>query len=176
MKNGFDPYYKWLGIPPKDQPPNHYRLLGIELLESDRDVIDAAANRVMAYLKDLAVGDEAEYSQKLLNEVARARICLLNKEKKVAYDQTLRRELDAERSKAGLPVAEPPPLREGSVPPCAAAKLSPQPSSRRWNSGPRCRRCGVRPRNRRGRPLPPANGRSHKASLPRRHPRGAPFL
>ncbi len=23
----FDPYYQWLAIPPKDQPPNHYRLL-----------------------------------------------------------------------------------------------------------------------------------------------------
>ena len=116
MKNGFDPYYKWLGIPPKDQPPNHYRLLGIELFERDRDVIDAAANRVMAYLKELAVGDEAEYSQKLLNEVARARLCLLNKEKKGVYDETLRGELDAERSKTALSVAEPPPVRESSVP------------------------------------------------------------
>jgi hypothetical protein len=26
----FDPYRKWLGIPPKDQPPHYYRLLGIE--------------------------------------------------------------------------------------------------------------------------------------------------
>ena len=30
----FDAYHEWLGIPPKDQPPNHYRLLGIELFES----------------------------------------------------------------------------------------------------------------------------------------------
>jgi hypothetical protein len=28
-----DPYDEWLGIPPKDQPPNHYRLLGLELFE-----------------------------------------------------------------------------------------------------------------------------------------------
>jgi len=89
----FDPYYKWLGIPPKDQPPHHYRLLGIELFEDDRDVIDAAANRVMAYLKDLATGDEAEHSQSLLNEVSRARICLLNKKKKAAYDEELRGKL-----------------------------------------------------------------------------------
>ena len=26
----FDPYHKWLGIPPKQQPPDHYRLLGVE--------------------------------------------------------------------------------------------------------------------------------------------------
>ena len=46
MAEGFDPYHKWLGIPPKDQPPNHYRLLGIELFESDPEVIDMAAEFV----------------------------------------------------------------------------------------------------------------------------------
>ena len=25
----FDPYHIWLGIPPEDQPPSHYRLLAI---------------------------------------------------------------------------------------------------------------------------------------------------
>ena len=29
MSAGFDPLYKWLGIPPDEQPPHHYRLLGI---------------------------------------------------------------------------------------------------------------------------------------------------
>ena len=56
MSEKFDPYYKWLGIPPKDQPPHHYRLLGLELLESDAEVIDAAANRLMEYLQGMAVG------------------------------------------------------------------------------------------------------------------------
>jgi hypothetical protein len=106
MENDFDPYYKWLGIPPRDQPPNHYRLLGIELFESDREVIDAAANRVMGYLKDLAVGDDAQYSQKLLNEVARARLCLLNRQKKFEHDAEL-------RAKTG------PDDRHGSVSPSA---------------------------------------------------------
>jgi hypothetical protein len=47
----FDPYHKWLGIPPKDQPPHHYRLLSLDLFESDPEVIDAAANRQMAYVQ-----------------------------------------------------------------------------------------------------------------------------
>ena len=25
-----DPYYRWLAIPPAQQPANHYRLLGLE--------------------------------------------------------------------------------------------------------------------------------------------------
>ncbi len=28
MPDSFDPYHRWLGISPKDQPPNRYRLLG----------------------------------------------------------------------------------------------------------------------------------------------------
>jgi hypothetical protein len=40
----FDPYHKWLGIPPKDQPADHYRLLAIERFEADPEVIETAAN------------------------------------------------------------------------------------------------------------------------------------
>jgi len=90
MTGKFDPYHKWLGIQPKDQPPNHYRLLGLELFEDDREVIDAAANRVMSYLRDLAIGDDAGHSQRLLNEVAQARLCLLNPAARAAYDAALR--------------------------------------------------------------------------------------
>jgi hypothetical protein len=77
----FDPYHKWLGIPPKDQPPNHYRVLGIDLFGSDPEVIDAAANRQMAYLQQRATGGHAALSQKLLNEVAAARLCLFDPDK-----------------------------------------------------------------------------------------------
>lgn len=90
MPEAFDPYHKWLGIPPKDQPPNHYRLLALDLFESDPDVIDAAASKQMAYLRNLATGPHVALSQKLLNELAAARICLLNPEKKAEYDQSLR--------------------------------------------------------------------------------------
>ncbi len=31
----FDPYREWLDIPPADQPPNYYRLLGLSLFEDD---------------------------------------------------------------------------------------------------------------------------------------------
>ena len=63
----FDPYHKWLGIPPKEQPPNHYRLLGITLFEADREVIEAAANRQMSYLQELSSGaEQIDEAQKLL--------------------------------------------------------------------------------------------------------------
>lgn len=86
----FDPFHKWLGIPPNEQPPNHYRLLGLSLFESDPDVIDAATEQRVSFLSQCATGTHVEESQKLLNAVAAARLCLLNLHQKAAYDARLR--------------------------------------------------------------------------------------
>ncbi len=86
----FDPYYRWLGIPPDEQPANHYRLLGIKQLEENREVIQNAADRQMAHLRTFQTGPRTSMSQRLLNEVAAARVCLLSTDKKSAYDQQLR--------------------------------------------------------------------------------------
>jgi len=105
MAEGIDPYKKWLGIPPKHQPPHHYRLLGLELYESDPDVIDNAAERQMTHVRKYQTGKHVDLSQKLLNEIASARICLLNPAKKAQYDENLKVRLQKESSDA-LPVAE----------------------------------------------------------------------
>ncbi len=89
MGPSFDPYHKWLGIPSDEQPPNHYRLLGIREFEADPDVIQAAADQRMAHLRTYQTSRFAEWSQRLLNEVAAAKICLLSPAKKAAYDQKL---------------------------------------------------------------------------------------
>ncbi|MCG8584075.1 MAG: hypothetical protein MI757_05125 [Pirellulales bacterium] len=107
MSSDFDPYYKWLGIPPKDQPPHHYRLLGIECFEPDDEVIDAASNRVMGYLQNLSVGDRAEESQRLLNEIATARLCLLDKKQKEEYDAALREKQSPAKKVPPIRSAEP---------------------------------------------------------------------
>lgn len=107
MAESFDPYYKWLGIPPQDQPPHHHRLLGLNLFESDPDVIDAAANQRMAFLQSCAHGPHIALTQKLLNEVATARVCLLNPESRAAYDQELRQRLKAAGSAPTSPPAKP---------------------------------------------------------------------
>ena len=83
MSETYDPYFKWLGIPKADQPPHGYRLLGIELFESDADVISNAADGRMAQIKSFQTGKFAAVSQKLLNEIAAAKICLLNPAKEV---------------------------------------------------------------------------------------------
>ena len=73
MSDIFDPYYIWLGIPSESQPPDHYRILGVTLFESNREVIEAAANRQMAYMQEISAGDEhidEAYEQELAFNVA----------------------------------------------------------------------------------------------------------
>ena len=72
VAENFDAYHRWLGIPPKDQPPNHYRLLALELFESDPNVIESAADRQMGHLRTYQTGKHADLSQRLLDEVAAA--------------------------------------------------------------------------------------------------------
>lgn len=103
MTQAFNPYHKWLGIPPEEQPANHYRLLGIAVFESDPDVIEAAADQRMAHLRNYQAGKHSELSQKLLNEVAAAKICLLNPQKRADYDASLRAEIEAKAAETTPP-------------------------------------------------------------------------
>lgn len=113
--SNFDPYHKWLGIPPEHQPPHHYRLLGIEAFEADPDVISNAADQRMAHVRLFQTGKNADLSQCVLNEIATAKICLLNPQKKWDYDQILQSQLAPPRPSA---VAEPlPPPEVPPVPP-----------------------------------------------------------
>jgi len=100
VNKSFDPYRKWLGISAKDQPPNHYRLLGIDPLETDPDVISNAADGRMVQLKNVQTGKYSEYFQKLLNEIAAATVCLLGPEKKAKYDRALRAKLEGQRGRS----------------------------------------------------------------------------
>ncbi|HAY81186.1 MAG TPA: hypothetical protein DCY79_15375 [Planctomycetaceae bacterium] len=134
MADNFDPYHKWLGIPPRDQPPNHYRLLGIEPLESDEDVIEAAANRLMAFLQDMATGEHVEQSEAILDAIADARLCLLTPADKAAYDKALRQQLapaPAPAQPANIPTALPvtPPAQPTPVaPPARPTPVAPPPA------------------------------------------------
>ena len=55
----FDPYHKWLGIPPGRRPPTHYQLLGIAPEEQDPEVIEEAAIRQTAHVRTYQIGPHA---------------------------------------------------------------------------------------------------------------------
>jgi hypothetical protein len=138
MSEAFDPYRKWLGIPPKDQPANHYRLLGIANFEDDPDVIENAASRQMAHVRTFQSGRHSAISQRILNELTTAKLCLLQTERKVAYDAHLRAQLAA----AGKLSSEEPLEVElddegegqGSTPPVINVSGSPS-ANDRWRTG-----------------------------------------
>ena len=90
----FDPLHKWLGIPPSEQPPNDYRLLGLANFEDDPEVIDMAADRDLTFLHDLTNGEHGDLAEELSNRISAARLRLLNAEKKADYDAQLRELLD----------------------------------------------------------------------------------
>jgi hypothetical protein len=102
----FDPYLNWLGIPPHEQPPNFYRLLGVVLFESNTDVIQQAANRQSLRVGAFLSGPQGEMCQQLLNEIAVAQFCLLDPGQKAAYDNNLNETLSHKGERA---VAAPPP-------------------------------------------------------------------
>ena len=109
----FDPYHRWLGIPPDERPISKYRLLALGDFEGDRDVITLAAERQTVFLRTMQAGEHANLVAQLLNEVSQARVTLLDPDKKSDYDAQLRNE---RTSKEAEPAAGPPPVVQPTVP------------------------------------------------------------
>jgi hypothetical protein len=117
----FDPYYVWLGIPPKHQPADHYRLLGLERFESDPRVIESAADRQMAHVKTFQTGKNSADSQQVLNHLAQARNCLLSPQK-TDYDRRLRESAGEPDFPLPPPVKRMPPPVHGLEPLASLAR------------------------------------------------------
>jgi hypothetical protein len=109
MPEAFDPYLHWLGIRDPRRPPDHYRLLGVELFESDPEVLANAADRQMSHVRTFQTGRHSAESQQLLNELAAAKVCLLNAKLKAAYDAELRAKLPPREIAPPMPPPPPPP-------------------------------------------------------------------
>lgn len=101
MERPFDPYHTWLGIPPERQPADHYRLLGLELFESNREVIANALDQRMSHVREAQTGRRADYAHALLNELAAAGNCLLDDDERRAYDEQLRSQVPGVRAAGG---------------------------------------------------------------------------
>ena len=95
----FDPYHQWLGIPPDEQPPTFYRLLGISEFEFDREVITEAAYRQIGHVKQYASGQHRNAATQILNELAKAQVILLNPKKKTQYDILIQEVTEEEEKK-----------------------------------------------------------------------------
>ncbi len=90
----FDPYHKWLGIRDCGSPPNYYRLLGLELWETDAEIIHDAAFRQLNHVRQFRVGPRREECLRMIEELEQARDTLLDGELRKAYDRRLKVLLD----------------------------------------------------------------------------------
>ena len=85
-----DVYQAWLDIPPSEQPPNHYRLIGLRSIVDDQAAISAAADRTQQQLQQYLQGEHTAACQALIAQVHTARTCLLDPAAKAQYDARLR--------------------------------------------------------------------------------------
>lgn len=90
-----DVYKEWLGIPEGPRPPDHYALLRLVQFEDDADKIRKNYKKLNAHVRKYATGQYAAESQDLLNDLAKAMLCLTDAERKQEYDRELGREPDA---------------------------------------------------------------------------------
>ena len=101
-KMAIDVYKEWLKIEAPNRPLNYYQLLKFNRFEDDTAVIRQRYRELNAYVRKFATGDFIEESQALLNELAKAMLCLTDAERKAEYDFSLgRKQAAAETSTSG---------------------------------------------------------------------------
>ncbi|HVC93698.1 MAG TPA: hypothetical protein VND64_08410 [Pirellulales bacterium] len=85
----FNPYRAWLGVMSDAQPPNHYELLGLRLLRADPTEVAEAFRRQVSRLSAYLSGEHASTAQRILSELATAKVELLTPTTKRIYDAKL---------------------------------------------------------------------------------------
>lgn len=110
-----DFYKEWLGIPEGPRPPDHYELLRVRRFEDDQDKIRAHYKKLNAHVRKYATGQYSLQSQELLNEMAKAMLCLTDPERKRDYDESLGREFPPETDDFGRQPILDVLLRQGNI-------------------------------------------------------------
>lgn len=92
MADEIDVYKEWLGIPEGDRPPDHYTLLRLVMFEDDADRVRTNYRKLNNHIRKYATGQYLRQSQDLLNELAKAMLCLTDPTAKHDYDESLGRD------------------------------------------------------------------------------------
>jgi len=87
-----DPYKEWLGIPDGPRPPDNYTMLRVVQFEDDTNKIRNNYKKLNAHVRKYATGQYSVLSQQVLNELAKAMLCLTDPERKREYDESQGRE------------------------------------------------------------------------------------
>lgn len=92
MATQLDVYRDWLGIQEAARPLNYYQLLRLKKFEDDPAKVRAHYSKMNAHVRKFATGEFSQQSQDLLNELARAMLCLTDRQRKSDYDGQLGRQ------------------------------------------------------------------------------------
>ncbi|MEQ9410378.1 MAG: hypothetical protein RIK87_21770 [Fuerstiella sp.] len=93
-----DVYKEWLGIPEGERPPDYYTLLRVVQFEDDLEKIQNNYRKLNAHVRKYATGQYLKQSQELLNELAKAMLCLTDPDAKREYDESQGREVQQDES------------------------------------------------------------------------------
>jgi hypothetical protein len=91
MTKTLDVYRDWLKIAEPARPLNHYQLLRLKAFEDDTAKVREHYRAMNAHVRKFSAGEFATQSQELLNELAKAMLCLTDKQRKGDYDAALGR-------------------------------------------------------------------------------------
>src|SRR5687768_10726961 len=86
-----DVYKEWLGITDTVRPLSHYQLLRLKKFEDDAAKVREHYRKMNAHVRRYASGEFGPQSQALLNELAKAMLCLTDAKRKAEYDASLGR-------------------------------------------------------------------------------------
>jgi hypothetical protein len=97
-----DVYRDWLGIKETARPLDFYQLLRLDRFEDNVDRIRRHYRKLNAHARKYSSGKFAELSQQVLNELARAMLCLTDAARKADYDTSLGRQSRGDRRQRTL--------------------------------------------------------------------------
>ncbi|MBN2472983.1 MAG: hypothetical protein JXB62_00145 [Pirellulales bacterium] len=102
MAEQLDVYRDWLGIAETARPLDYYQLLRLKRFADDRARIRDHYRKMNAHVRKFATGDYSRQSQELLNELAKAMLCLTDQQRKREYDASLGRKDEEEGRRRSL--------------------------------------------------------------------------
>jgi hypothetical protein len=91
MAKQLDVYRDWLGITETARPLDYYQLLRLKKFEDNVGLVRERYRKMNSHVRKFATGDFAARSQELLNELAKAMLCLTDSGRKREYDASLGR-------------------------------------------------------------------------------------
>ncbi len=101
-KANIDVYKDWLGIQEPNRPLTFYQLLRLKPFEDNVEQIRKNYRDLNAHVRKYATGDYMAESQALLNELAKAMLCLTDAARKLEYDISLGRKVETQKARRSL--------------------------------------------------------------------------